>query len=377
MFREELEMYLIGQKLLPLKLNIEKYNILYKVEADKVKAVMLYAGKDDMTILEADHQKVRAQVVEFLSGRYQTQINTVTIYCIDDIDVAKNLLDNSTASDERWCVNTRSNTFVNGYNQDIYDMDIYKYVKDVEAAESYRVAYELGNRSVYVKEPTVNDIRRARVEQEGRRLLKKGVLRDYVLTMTTLLIVINFVVHFDLEGVGSTMSPHFMLKYGAMYWENLFDKGEAWRLLTSMFMHFGIDHLIGNMFVLFLLGNALEQAVGKIRFLIIYIGSGIVGGLVSGIYQWSVEGRVVSAGASGAIYGVMGAMIIVFWVCKIRTSISLRGLIVYSVISIVNSMNAEGIDHTAHMGGFTSGMILAIMLLLVMPNNRIQRRGSE
>lgn len=375
MFNEELVMYFIGQNMIPVKLNTEDLEVLYILSMDCVKAVMVYNHEINKDISVDKHKHVREQVIEKLSLKHNLPVKTVAIICTDTPNEVEELICNTTSSDERWIVDTKNNVVIVGEDNRIVNEDVYKNVEEVIKAESYRRAYVAKDKGMFAKEPSVA---RTRINRTiGRKkVASKGVWRDYILTVTTALILINVFIHFDLERMGSTYNPKFMLDYGAMHWRNIFEEGEVWRLFTSMFMHFGIDHLIGNMFVLFLLGNALEQAIGKIRFLIIYLGSGMAAGLASAFYYWSVEKNVVSAGASGAIYGVMGAMIAVFIVCKIRTSLNLRGLIIYSIISIVNSMNSEEVDHTAHMGGFTSGIVLAIILLLVLPNDKIQERGS-
>lgn len=371
---EELALYMMGQGLTPVKLNTDGIEVLYKADFDSVKAIIIYNLVKYSDFSVEKHIHIREQVVRMLSEKKGVSVNTVAILFTNFADNQRYILDDSSQEDERWIVDIENNTIIDRGELSSGFCDIRRYVEDVIKAESYKNAYIQKDKSVFVTPPTSREIRRKEMNT-GRVHRRNGILRDYIFTMTTLLIVINAIIYFDLEATGNTLNPMFMLDYGAMHWSNVFDDGEWWRLFTSMFMHFGFDHLLGNMVVLFLLGNALEQAVGKMRFAIMYIGSGLTGALISCIYQWSVEGNVVSAGASGAIYGVMGAMIAVFGVCKIRTSVSLRGVVIYSIINIVNSMNTEGIDHLAHMGGFTSGALLAIILLLILPNDIIQERG--
>lgn len=374
MINEELTLYMMGQGLMPVKLNAEGIDVLYKADYDSVKAVIIYDLLKYNDFSVEKHIHIREQVVKMLSEKNGLSVNTVAIVFTNSPDKENYILDNTSQDDERWIVDIENNTIMDKDELSSYFFDIRGYVEDVIKAETYKNAYIQKDKGVFVTPPTSRDVRRKELNKSRVRH-RNGFLRDYIFTMTTVFMVINVIVYLDLESLGNTLNPLFMLDYGAMHWANVFEDGEWWRLFTSMFMHFGFDHLLGNMVVLFLLGNALEQAVGKMRFSIMYIGSGLTGGLVSCIYQWSVEGNVVSAGASGAIYGVMGAMIAVFGVCKIRTSVSLRGVVLYSIINIVNSMNAEGIDHSAHMGGFTSGALLAIILLLILPNDIIQERG--
>lgn len=95
------------------------------------------------------------------------------------------------------------------------------------------------------------------------------------------------------------------------YTPYIVEKGEVYRLFTSMFLHFGIEHLVNNMLVLFVLGSRLEQVIGKIRFVLIYLLGGIAGNILSLVLELRSQEFSVSAGASGAVFAVMGAMIYV------------------------------------------------------------------
>ena len=92
---------------------------------------------------------------------------------------------------------------------------------------------------------------------------------------TVALIVINAAVFFILTLFGDTEDALFMLQHGAMYEPYIIDGHEYYRIFTCIFLHFGISHLLNNMVLLGALGWNLELEIGKIRFLIIYLGSGI------------------------------------------------------------------------------------------------------
>ena len=123
------------------------------------------------------------------------------------------------------------------------------------------------------------------------------------------LIVVNIAVFLILSLFGDTENAYFMLEHGAMYDPAIIEGHEYYRILTSMFLHFGIQHLLNNMVLLGALGWNLELEIGRVRFLIIYFGSGIMGNLLSLFWDVSRGESVVSAGASGAIFGLMGALL--------------------------------------------------------------------
>ncbi len=126
---------------------------------------------------------------------------------------------------------------------------------------------------------------------------------------TTSLIIVNIAVFLLLTLFGRTEDAAFMLDHGAMYEPYIIEGHEYYRIFTSLFLHFGINHLLNNMVILGAIGWNLEMEVGRIRFLIIYFISGIGGNLVSLYFNILQETNVVSAGASGAIFGLMGALL--------------------------------------------------------------------
>ena len=97
---------------------------------------------------------------------------------------------------------------------------------------------------------------------------------------TVLLILANIIVFFVLTAKGMTEDAEFMLGHGAMYVPYIINRGEYYRLFTSMFMHFGFDHLANNMVMLLVIGWNLEGEIGKIKFLIIYFLSGLSGNIL-------------------------------------------------------------------------------------------------
>jgi rhomboid protease GluP len=154
-----------------------------------------------------------------------------------------------------------------------------------------------------------------------------------------------------------------MLDWGAAYTPCIVEEGETYRIFTSMFLHFGIEHLINNMLVLFVLGSRLERVIGSLRFAVIYFLGGIAGNVVSLLYDLKQGEAAVSAGASGAVFAVMGGMILVVLCNKGRLEdLSMRQILVLAVFSLYFGFTSSGVDNAAHLGGFLAGFILAVIV---------------
>lgn len=193
---------------------------------------------------------------------------------------------------------------------------------------------------------------------------------------TSILIILNVIIFLLISRKGDVYSSSFMFEMGAQNWYSVFYEHEYYRILTSMFLHFGWNHLFNNMLVLGIAGNQLEKKVGTIRFCILYFMAGIVGNIVSNI-GYALQGiHAVCAGASGAIYGVLGAILIQLCFDKEqRRQFSPIRIIVLLFMSFYLSVTEGSVDYFAHTGGFVMGMILGAIFYL--KNNRFQKTGSK
>ncbi len=137
--------------------------------------------------------------------------------------------------------------------------------------------------------------------------------------------------------------------------------GEYWRLLTPIFLHIGVLHLIFNQYALSIFGREMETIFGTARFAAIYLLSGLFGSLASFAFN-----PVISAGASGAIFGIIGAMAAFF--LRNRQTLGqmgrdqLRSLLVLIGFNLFLGTAVSGIDNWGHIGGLISGIVLGLLL---------------
>lgn len=180
--------------------------------------------------------------------------------------------------------------------------------------------------------------------------------------VTVFLILVNLLVFTIVELTGGSDDTMHMLRCGASYTPMIM-QGEYYRIFTSMFLHFGPQHLGNNMLVLFVLGGRLERTTGKLKYLLIYILGGMGGNLMCVFLELNNRDFAVSAGASGAVFAVMGAMI--YAVIRGRGHIedlSARQVFIMAAFSLYFGFTSEGVDNTAHVGGLICGFILAVLL---------------
>ena len=166
----------------------------------------------------------------------------------------------------------------------------------------------------------------------------------------------------------SLLSNHYsgLFEATALYPPLVAAQDEWWRLITSAFQHFGPMHLLLNMYMLWILGFGIERSVGHVRFLALYVVSALGGSVAVMFYSQNA----LTAGASGAIFGLMGAYAIV----AMSMRLDVKGIGVLLVLNIGVSFLVPGISLAAHLGGLVVGAVGALALV-VAPRSLPVRTG--
>ena len=177
---------------------------------------------------------------------------------------------------------------------------------------------------------------------------KKPIITEIIITIC--------VIMFFVSGMGLDLNS--LLYFGANS-SLLVRSGEIFRLITYMFLHAGFIHIFLNMYSLYIVGTKVEDFFGKWKYIIIYLFSGICGGLLSiGLNQ-----NVISVGASGAIFGLFGALIYFGYTYRGYVGAIVKSQIVPIVIyNLIIGFFIPGIDMWGHVGGLFAGMLTANML---------------
>ena len=177
-------------------------------------------------------------------------------------------------------------------------------------------------------------------------------------TKLTLVLIVSCVVLYIPELIGLNLNAWLAVSPYSPYYA-------PWQLVTAMFAHGSLEHLLMNMVSLWWLGTLLERMQGTVRFAIVYFVSGIVGNLVFALFS---DGYAV--GASGAIFGMLGAVAVLLY--KHRESpvakAMLQGLLVMIAINVVNSF-MPGIALEAHFGGLLAGALVEVVILAIGSKN--------
>lgn len=181
---------------------------------------------------------------------------------------------------------------------------------------------------------------------------KKKPIITYILIAINVLLFVGMYLYGD----GST-DTRTLLNFGANY-PAFIKAGDYYRLITSTFLHIGFLHIILNMYALYIIGSQLEGFLGKWKFLIVYLGSGILGNLMSMLF---FDG--ISAGASGAIFGLLGSLLYFGYHYRVYLGTVVKSQIIpLIVLNLIIGFTSSSINNAAHLGGLISGILLSIMV---------------
>lgn len=179
----------------------------------------------------------------------------------------------------------------------------------------------------------------------------------------TVLVIVNIAIFLLCEVFASTKDQYFLMTHGALSVAETFEQHEYYRFFTYMFLHSGIDHLFNNMLILWFLGDNLEKQMGHVKYLILYFASGILAGFASMSYNSIIGRDILCVGASGAIFGVAGALALVVLVNRGRVeNLTMRQMVLFIALSLYGGFTSQGVDNIAHVGGLLAGVLLGALL---------------
>lgn len=180
--------------------------------------------------------------------------------------------------------------------------------------------------------------------------------------VTWVLIVLNVLAFLGVEFTGGSENVEHMINCGAAYAPYIVEGKEYYRLFTCMFLHFGLPHLGNNMVLLYFVGGYYERAAGKFRFLLVYFLAGGAASALSCYLDYIHQENVVSAGASGAVFAMIGALLWVLIYHKGRLEdLTVRQIVFLGALSLYFGFASTGVDNVAHVGGLIAGFLLSLI----------------
>ena len=232
-----------------------------------------------------------------------------------------------------------------------------------EINEAYSVLSDLDKRKEYDNSINTDTIYEKYKEEEVEKEVEKGLdvsLKFLIFTNIGIYILIALI-----GGSFFELDSETLFNCGALH-NGIFYYGDIWRLISSQFLHLHLQHLVLNMYCLYMIGNSLLTFINKKIFVIVYITTGIFAGIASALF-----GKYnISVGASGAIFGIAGFYFALLYLFK-RDNVFLdnneiiveqcKSIGIFIGINLVVGFIYPGVDNLAHLGGLISGIFIGII----------------
>lgn len=251
-------------------------------------------------------------------------------------------------------VNTEITNFDNidcVYLDDIKDLNKYEFIKQEFPTITKKTKFKEKGMELFLK--LTNEISK-KSESESMKAedvfaKKKPVVTYGIIAVNVILFILMYIF-----GNGST-DAQTLVDFGANY-SPLIKAGEYYRLITSAFLHIGLMHLLVNCYALYVIGPQVESFFGKTKYIIIYVLSAVFGNLLSMLFT-----DAISAGASGAIFGLLGSTLYFGYHYRVYLEGVLKSQIIpLIVINLGLGFVLSGINNAAHIGGLIGGVLVSM-----------------
>ncbi|MEG0826372.1 MAG: rhomboid family intramembrane serine protease [Bacilli bacterium] len=310
---------------------LSKMNSSYKI----VRIITNYIHNDEQ--FDFDFFRTKQILKKIKQKTFSLNMNTLNIFL--------NLGDNVHFE------NIKQKNITSAYINSINDLKKYNFIIDNFPDITKETEFKEKGNALFLK--ITNDLNEKSIKEsktvEKIFKMKKPFITYGIIALNILIFIAMYVF-----GNGS-QDVVTLIKFGANYRGTIIN-GEFYRLITCAFLHIGIIHIVFNLYSLYIIGPQLESYFGKIKYIVIYLFSAITASLMSIIFTESI-----SAGASGALFGLLGALLYFGYHYRVYLGGVLKSQIIPLIaINLLFGFTMSGIDNAAHIGGLIGGFLIAM-----------------
>lgn len=326
MLEQRLEYFLAEEGYTKIPSNLPEFTIYYRMENNYVNVFHVIDYRQNLYILEDQYLHIKEKIKNLFKEKGIGNIHILSLIISADMHRARQLYGNDTMC---WILQPFEQRLIIYENQ---VSDFYGMRGKIEYFLSHIGQEQIPN-----------------VPSKERKNLSYATVAFVFINIAAFLIC--------------TFTGDLLYNIGAFNAAAFVEQKEYYRIFTSIFLHWDINHLISNMIVLYYLGEVVEKHFGMVRYGMIYLVAGISGNLVSMIYEMYAGLQIGSVGASGAIFGIIGALLVLVLVHKGHLQQITIGRLLFMIsYSLYSGFVGSNINNAAHIGGFISGFILAFIL---------------
>ncbi len=336
--RQQFDSFLQSQGFYVIPSNLPEFTIYFQMENSFINVIHLVEDKEDLYLENNLFNHVKETIYQLFQAKGYHNIHILSIILSADIEKVKRI-----AKEDKFCwmIEPKEKKLVIYENQvsDFYGLKskienwlVAGYKEDIESDE----VREVNNKKLF-------------------SFLADLKTRSYFTIGITFLNILVFLI--------CTFTGDTLYNIGALNVIKVFYAGEIYRVITSMFLHADVNHLFSNMVIFYFFGDIVEKSIGHFKYIFLYFIAGVGGALLSMQYSTYLGKYANSVGASGAIFGIIGALLWLVMIHKGKLGDVTLGKMLFLIIySLYSGFTATNIDNAAHIGGLLSGFLFTLVV---------------
>lgn len=314
--------------------NLPEFNFYCHREMQGINVLYVIDYRQGLYISEDQYAHMKEKISEFFHNKGEWEIHVMTLVLCTDTEKAKKLCENDSLC---WVIDAYA------YRLIIHETQVADFYGWKDLLEEY--LFSLTRERQEAAEPVI--------EQKKKRDLRELSWANVILVAVN---VIVFLI--------CTFTGDLLYNRGAFSVMELLRDGQFYRLFTSMFLHWNAEHLFSNMIVLYYVGAIVERELGTLPYMALYLLSGLAGNIFSMGYEIFVNLYGSSAGASGAVFGVEGALLLLVMTHRGKLESMTVGRVAFAVVfSLYCGFTSAGVNNAAHVGGVLMGFTAAAVIV--------------
>lgn len=351
---EQLDSFLSGQGFFKIPSNLPEFVFFFREENAYVNVLNVIDYKQGLYITQDQYEHLKHTICNFFQERGVHEVHILSLIISTDTEKARLLCKEDAFC---WLIQPLENRLL---------------VHENQVADFYGLRNSLENflYKIFISSETEQNLSTPSKKTESYSPMQRVRQLPWVNILLVLCNVILFIL--------CTFTGNLLYNKGAFSVMDLIQNGEWYRIFTCMFLHWDVSHLGSNMLVLYYIGNAVEKQVGHLPYAVIYFLSGISGAVFSMGYELITNTYVRSAGASGAVFGIEGALLMLVLLHRGKWAELTAGRVIFAIaFSLYCGFTSSYVNNAAHIGGVLMGFLVTGIFWLLMPGIRNnQKRGN-
>lgn len=330
---ERLETLFLNYNYHKIPSNLPEFNFYCRKEMQGMNVLYMIDYRQGLYISRDQYVHMKEKISEFFHNKGEKEVHVMTLVLCADTEKAKTLCENDNFC---WLIDTQA------YRLIIHETQVADFYGWKDLLEEY--LFSLTQR---------------KQEMPGADRGLRKIDKRNLSVVNIFLAAINVIVFLI-----CTFTGDLLYNKGAFNVVELLQNGQYYRLFTSMFLHWNVEHLFSNMIVLYYVGAIVERELGTLPYITLYLLSGLAGNIFTLGYGMSVNLYGSSAGASGAVFGVEGALLLLVMAHRGKLeSMTARRVAFAVAFSLYCGFTSAGVNNAAHVGGVLMGFTAAAVIV--------------